>query len=282
MTRDAGELPGRSRWLWAQLFGHPVRHGDILTGHLPALITMLGDAAPVWWFRRYRDMTHPHAEQRLDLFLRLPDADAYGAVVGTVADWVATVRGHGLLSHLQLGTYQPQTGRYGHGQAMAAAEDVFAADSAAAVAQLAVTRAGTGVEAVTAAGLFDLARSFAATPADGARWLLDAVPHQQGPVDTSARDEALHLADPATGWAALRARPGGDTVIAAWHHRRAALDSYRRHLIGHQDPLPVLRSLLHEHHTRAAGVDPDCERVTHRLARAAALRLTARTAGGAR
>jgi hypothetical protein len=34
----------------------------------------------------------------------------------------------------------------------------------------------------------------------------------------------------------------------------------------------VLRTLLHEHHMRALGIDPDLERQTGRHARAAALR----------
>ena len=41
------------------------------------------------------------------------------------------------------------------------------------------------------------------------------------------------------------------------------------------DPQPVLRSLLHLHHVRAIGVEPDRERITHRLARAIALQRTA-------
>lgn len=283
VTPDAGHLPGRSRWLHAQVYGHPARYDDILTGHLPALFNGFDNDVPVWWFRRHREMAHPDRDQHLDLYLRLPTPDRYGQAAAVIADWAATLRAAGLVSHLQLGTYQPQTGRYGHGTAMTAAEDVFAADSAAAIAQLtAATRAGTAVEAIAAAGLFDLARSYAATPADGARWLLDAVTQGHGPLDRHVRDDALRLADPLTGWGAMRATPGGDAVIAAWQQRRAALATYRRHLGGNPDTLVVLRSLLHEHHVRVVGVDPARERVTHRLARAAALRQLVRPAGGVR
>jgi hypothetical protein len=42
-----------------------------------------------------------------------------------------------------------------------------------------------------------------------------------------------------------------------------------------REPGVVLRTLLHEHHIRAVGVDPTFEKETGRLARAVALRLLA-------
>lgn len=41
-------------------------------------------------------------------------------------------------------------------------------------------------------------------------------------------------------------------------------------------PASVLVSLLHMHHVRAHGIDPDTEAVSHRLARAVALSWNAR------
>jgi thiopeptide-type bacteriocin biosynthesis protein len=86
----------------------------------------------------------------------------------------------------------------------------------------------------------------------------------------------LLLADPDDNWAALRARPGGEDVLAAWQARHAALVAYHDHLARQRDPQPVLRSLLHLHHVRTLGAGPDRERVTNRLARAVALRQIAR------
>ncbi|KJY27649.1 lantibiotic dehydratase C-terminal domain-containing protein, partial [Streptomyces sp. NRRL S-495] len=84
-------------------------------------------------------------------------------------------------------------------------------------------------------------------------------------------------------WAALRAATG-TAITDAWARRRAALDTYRRHLIALDGPRPdeVLASLLHMHHIRAAGIDPTAERAHLRLARAAALSWTIRTDGAAR
>ena len=73
----------------------------------------------------------------------------------------------------------------------------------------------------------------------------------------------------------LRALPGGDTVAEAWGRRDAALAGYYEELSAQRDPGTVLRTLLHEHHMRALGLDPDFERQTGRLARAAALRQVA-------
>jgi len=156
---------------------------------------------------------------------------------------------------------------------MAAAEEVFAADSAAAIAELTTAaRTGTRAQALTAASLADLACSFAPTPAEGLRWLLDTMPHEPARPERSLRDTALELADPRGGWRALSALPGGEKVAAAWERRRAVLAVYRARLAGQRDPCSVLRSLLHLHHVRSLGVDPERERISNRLARAAALR----------
>lgn len=279
VERDAGHLPGRSQWLYAQIHGHPDRQDEILIDHLPGLFGRWDDP-PLWWFQRHRDTTRPDLEQHLDLYVHLVTPEAYGTAAAQVGDWAADLRSHGLVPYVQLATYHPETGRYGHGAAMAAAENVFAADSAAALAQIELSaRTGTPPEAVTAAGLVDLAASYTETPAEGMRWLIDHLPQERGRVDRPLREEALRLADPGHDWAALRALPGGTGVVSAWQRRRSSLGTYRDQLGRQRDPRPVLRSLLHLHHVRTIGVTPDRERVTHRLARAAALSWTAQDRG---
>jgi thiopeptide-type bacteriocin biosynthesis protein len=221
-------------------------------------------------------MTRPDIEQYLGLYLRLPTPELYGAAAARVGEWAADLRDCGLVPQLHLGTYHPETGRYGHGAAMTSAEQTFAADSVAALAQIELSaRTGTSPEAVTAAGLVDLAVSYTETPAEGMRWLIEHLPQDRGRVDRSLRDEALGLADPRHDCAALHALPGGTNVVLAWQRRRNALAAYHDQLGLQRDPRPVLRSLLHMHHVRTIGVTPDRERVTQRLARAAALRWSA-------
>ncbi|MFD0659787.1 hypothetical protein [Thermocatellispora tengchongensis] len=65
-------------------------------------------------------------------------------------------------------------------------------------------------------------------------------------------------------------------MATAWAARRSTLAAYRDQLAPHREPITVLRTLLHDHHVRAIGVDPDLETFTNRLARAAVLRHLAR------
>jgi hypothetical protein len=105
----------------------------------------------------------------------------------------------------------------------------------------------------------------------GYRALTRCLEQGSGPLDRALRALACALADPSGGFRVLRARPGGDAVAEAWERRDSALAAYYEELSAQRDPCAGLRTLLHEHHMRALGLDPDFERQTGRLARAAAL-----------
>ncbi|MGH3868279.1 MAG: lantibiotic dehydratase [Pseudonocardiaceae bacterium] len=275
---EHGHLPGAGEWLYVKLYGHPDRHTAILTTHLPGLLSTW-DRRPQWWFIRYQD-PQPHLRVRI----RLRGADAFGEVAQHVGTWAAGLRRLGLIGQVQLDTYYPETGRFGGGAAIAAAESVFAADSATAITQLTYTgRRGAGYQhAIIAASLVDLAISFTGSVGDGMRWLIDHV--STTPIPAPARevhDQAIRLADPRDRLAALRAIPGGDHIATAWARRRTALVAYRDTLTtsGATAPEVVLPDLLHLHHVRMVGICPDTERACARLARAAALSWTTRTPG---
>ncbi len=276
---DHGHLPGDSELLFVKLYGHPDRHTAILTTHIPNLLSTW-DEPPQWWFLPYRDPEH-----HLRLRMRLPSADTFGLAVQRVGAWAADLRRLGVIGRVQLDTYYPETGRFGSGAAMTAAESVFAADSAAVIAQLRHTdRSGTPHEhAITAASLVDLAISFVGDVEGGMHWLIDHVAKTPTPAPArEVHDQATCLTNPRNRRAALRAIPGGEQIATAWARRRTALAAYRDTLthsggIGVDSVLPAL---LHLHSIRMAGIDPDAERVCHRLARAAALSATARAQGG--
>ncbi|SIO89552.1 lantibiotic dehydratase [Nocardiopsis sp. JB363] len=273
---EQGKLPGFSDVVHAQIHGHPARQDTILLRHLPDLVNEWPELH-YWWFERHHDLTHPDRDQHLALYFRLRSERGYGDAVTRIGAWAATLRSHGLVPHFQLATYHPQTGRYGHGTAMSAAERLFAADSAAALAQAAYTaQAGTPGEVVTVAGMYDLATSYTPNAREAVEWLVDHLPHEAPKLDRVVRDQALHLADPDKSREALQALPTGQEVLRAWQHRRTALSDYRARLASQRDPEPVLRSLLHLHHTRALGADPQREQLTHHLVRAAAQRDLAR------
>jgi hypothetical protein len=97
-------------------------------------------------------------------------------------------------------------------------------------------------------------------------------------VETAVRTAALAWSAPADSSSSeLWATPTGEAVSGAWQTRGRALDLYRRKLeTAGRDPAEVTRSLLHLHHARARGVDPDGEASVLRAARAIALTRTHR------
>lgn len=200
-----------------------------------------------------------------------------------VGAWACELRNEGLLRRIQWDTDEPENGRYGTGPALAAAECVFAADSAAAVAQMTLAVPASMRPAVIAASFVDIADVFLGDSATGRRWLVTNLLKREG--EAAPRDvlaTAVCLSND-QDHAALRALPGGDRVVAAWHRRREALAAYGDALQADgPDPAAVLPSLLHMHHNRAAGIAPEEEATCRRLARAAALSWTARHEGAQR
>jgi lantibiotic biosynthesis protein len=267
----AAHRPGTGTVACAQITGNPARF-DAIIACLPELAGRLDGLAQRWWLRRYRDMIHPEIPQHVALYLRLTGPDDFGWAAAEIAAFTAGLEERGLPGTLSFAPCYDQPGRHGHGGALSAAEQVWAADTAAAVAQLAMAAAGAPGQAVAAASMTRIAAAFSPGPAAGYQALMRCLDQSSGPLDRSCRDLACSLADPADGLAALRALTGGDAVAEAWGRRDTALAGYHEQLSAQRDPGTVLRTLLHEHHMRALGLDPAFEKQTGRLARAAALR----------
>jgi thiopeptide-type bacteriocin biosynthesis protein len=271
---EHGVLPGE-RVVFAQFHGHPDHVDAILTGHLPRLLTELGE--PMWWFIRYRD---PRAHLRLRLH---PHPERYGVAVVALGAWAADLRRRGLVSDLTLATHRPEIARYGSGTAMDAAESLFAADSATACAQISTLTCERDVSprALTAASMVDLAASMMGGWHAGVRWLRDL--RSTRSAGALAREEvrqAIRLADPDEDHAALRTLSGGELIADAWRARRHAAASYVSQLEqtpGAPSTEVVLVSLLHLHHIRAIGINPDVEQRVERMARAVAVSWVTRT-----
>ncbi|MFD0479891.1 thiopeptide-type bacteriocin biosynthesis protein [Nonomuraea thailandensis] len=268
--------PGATTLVCAHLVGNPARFDDILARHLPPFADELADLITAWWVRRHRDMIQPDTDQYLAVYLRLADPGQYGLVAARLAAFAARLASLGLPAQLAVITCREQPGRYGEAAALAAAEQAFAADTRAAIAQIRVADAARlPGQALAAASMAHLAAAFAPDATIGWRALVGCLEQQTGPLDRALRDHALCWGDPAQDYQAVRAVPGGDAVATAWRARDAALAAYHRALAGQRDPATVLRALLHDHHVRALGVDPEYEKTTGRLARAAALRCLA-------
>ncbi|MFI6634272.1 lantibiotic dehydratase [Nonomuraea fuscirosea] len=263
------ELPG-SNLLSAKLYAPLEAHDALLLGHLPDLLAAWGKKPPPWWFIRYRDPA-PH----LRLRLHLPRPDDYGTAACRVGAWAAALRRQGLIGDLILDTYHPETARYGSGPALQAAQELFVADSAAALAQLRAVAASRAIhpQALTAASMIHLVTAMTGTRPAAMRWLIDHPrPAPASPCDRTVLRQAIGLADP--DGSMLRGMPAGPSIAAAWQARTAA--AYADHLAAtHLDSASVLVSLLHLHHIRVLGIDPESERMCLRLARAIALAVAA-------
>ncbi|GAB3726107.1 lantibiotic dehydratase [Nocardiopsis nanhaiensis] len=270
-ARPVPQLPG-SGVLTVDLFAHPDRFDEILTDHLPELVEALPEESR-WWFTRHRDLLHPDSDPYLRIHLLTP-TDTGTGTVNRLHTWAQGLREQRLLGHLSLTTATSQTGRYGHGPAMDAAQTVFAADTTAALAQIRSTRTfGLPSAALAAASMLRLASDFASTPREGRNWLI-ALQHTPGPVDRTHRRQAMELVDQTH---IPGSDPGGRILARAWDERALALARYREHLATQRAPEAVLRSLLHLHHVRTLGVSPDQEAATIRTARSLALAQRARS-----
>jgi thiopeptide-type bacteriocin biosynthesis protein len=270
--RGHGAVPGtpEARWLSASIPTHPELFTEIIAGQLPRLLASLG--RPPCWFVRYRS---PNESDHLRLRLRVPGG-GYGEVAGVVGEWAQRVRDAGLAGGLSFGTYAPEVGRYGTGRAMEAAEAVFVADSRLVVAQarsLPPTVIHPG--ALAALNMVHIAEGFLG-PGAGTDRLADR-PVAAAVAERAVADQVVPLARcrshaELTGW--------DGEVTTAWRQRAGALAAYRRALPEGADTDAVLEALLHMHHNRAVGLDPDGERVCRRLARQAARARRAVAGGG--
>ncbi|MBC6450909.1 lantibiotic dehydratase [Actinokineospora xionganensis] len=265
-----GRLPAApgTNWLNAKLHTHPQRLDELITEHVPRLLAGLDN--PAWWFIRYRSATET---DHLRLRLPTPDTETYAATLLAVGAWADQLRTEKVIGRLVIDTYYPEVGRYGHGQALAAAEAAFVADSAAVTTQL--RRLPEPVLARDALVALNMAATVAGLLGDTAaamRWLT-ARPAPPGPAtDRAVLAQLTTLLDDATtvpaGW-------DGD-LAATWQARAAALDTCRHHLATSTDLDVAAEALLHMHHNRAIGIDRDRENRCRRLARHAALAWIAR------
>lgn len=276
VTNTHGHLPGapNTGWVSAKLFTHPERITEIITEHLPGLLNRL-DTAACWWLR-YRS---PHETDHLRLRIRT-DRDHFGTYSKIVGEWAQRMRDVELAGLLVLDTYLPEVGRYGHGSALDAAENVFVADSATGAAVLRYQPATDIDVALVVANMVGIVTGFFGDPAEAMTWLVARPVSAASATDRAVTDRAIQLAtDPAV----LAQIPGWDAEIGpAWAGRTDALATYRKALSPQTSIDVVLESLLHMLHNRLVGIDPDNERTCRRLARQAALAWRARHDGGAR
>ena len=252
------------QWLWVKLYGPPERQTEILTNHLSGLWESRIGRGAQWWFDRCCDPEH-----HLRLRVRVPRLGRLAGLVGRVTARAEDLHRLGLVERTQWGTCSPEAD-------MTAAEEVFAADSRAAVAEL---RSGLHQQVVTAASLLSLVIDFMGDADTAVHWGNDHPDRTDAaPVGRDIHDQAVQLASPEHYFGALRATAAGPALGQAWLPRFFAVHAYRQRLDanGEADLDAALASLLHTHHLRVFGSDDACERTCYQLARSAALSWSAR------
>ncbi|WP_329343797.1 lantibiotic dehydratase [Streptomyces sp. NBC_01352] len=265
VAREHGHLPGCDNRIYVQLHGHRDRQNPLLTRHLPALVEELGE--PRWWFVRYHG-----SEDHLRLRLACAPG-TLGSAMEKVGEWTRQLRDSGLITRASMETYHPETARFGGPAAMDAAEDYFAADTAAALAQLALQakKSTPDARAITAASMVDIATGLLGSDVEAMHWLIEHTRTDPTAPPRAVYRQAVDLVNASSS--SLDAR-----IAAAWSARRVALAVYRSAL---EDtgacPEVLLPDLLHLHHVRMWGPGIPQERTHLHLARAAALSWTART-----
>jgi thiopeptide-type bacteriocin biosynthesis protein len=270
-------LPG-GRWLYAKLYCARARQDELLAEHLAPFADGALSDVDRWFFVRYAD-PEPH----LRLRYHGEPAALYGELLPRLHDWASELCAVGLANRMVLDTYDPEITRYGGPAVLAAAEEAFAADSVASLVQLRLRGRGlldVPADLLAALNYVDLLRAFGEP--DWCDWLLGQYPRAgQHSAFRSMRREAIRIVDLSGDWAALGALDGGTDLLAAWRRRAPALAAYAsalRHRDGGVAPWrpdggsapirdTVLPALLHMHHNRLVGIDPDAESRSIAIAR---------------
>ncbi|HEY7069262.1 MAG TPA: lantibiotic dehydratase [Acidimicrobiales bacterium] len=259
-------LPG-SGWLDLKIYTAAECAGELVTG-LPRLAEGLAAMASLWFYSR-------GAEPRFHLRYRcrLDSAATFPHALTVARHWFEEQRASGLVDDLEVVTYRPEVDRLGGAACLAAAEELFAADSAVCAAQLA-RRPALPAPVAAAYQYLDLVRSMFGP--GWAEWAAGAAGDAgDEPLDEALGAHIVGLTVAAGGiWAVAPAvlGSGGDR----WRARTAAASRYGDQLrqatsgaVARRDH--AVRSVLHMTHNRLAGLDPASEAVSLRLMRSVAL-----------
>lgn len=286
---DGAEGPA---WTQARVFTHPQLMDQLLTRQIPRLMSRLRASAdssagsngrsgggsggqPRWWFIRYRSI-----EDEDHLRIRVAVSDRRQHVEAALTAWFDEVHHERLAHRILFDSYRPETGRYGEGAALAAAEAVFEADSNLVLQILASAHLET--RQACALSMLDLACGFLgpgrAIPLLARQTWDTSNDRTGGRLGERARDRELAV-DVSAGAVRLpEALAAGSAGVADALERRAvALHRYRAVLQPGQDETDVLESLLHMHHNRFLGPDRPGEAACRHAVAQAARSLVARS-----
>lgn len=296
----SGALPGGSRartpsqrrggesWFYVCIYGARALQDDVIRHHLPALLAVAADAGmDRWFYVRYTDEGGHHVRLRLH-----GEQDKLSAIGTTVIDALMRLQDDRLVGRWVVDDYDPEVERYGGTKAMSAAEQLFAADSEAALQLLRIAESSEGfdLDTLAAVSVTSLCHSFgqpvaeswvppAASSDPAAAWLSITGSSQQA-LPAHRRRELLRwrlLLDPVGGWPVLAESEAGRLVLTVMARRDQAVEEYRR-AVGRASgeglcltpQVRIVGSLVHMTCNRLFGGQPDRESDVLATARAAA------------
>jgi lantibiotic biosynthesis protein len=267
VARDGRLRPPGSEWLYLKLYGSREDEDELLAGPVRELAeaAVHDGLASGWFFLRYGD-PDPH----LRLRFRGEPGRLLGGLLPRLCEWAGGLVAGGACDRFAVDTYEREVERYGGPEGVAAAEELFAADSRCVAGLLGCLRGGLGLDRVGLAVVTtdDLLDTLGLDPHRRLGWYGRRVADRRpsGP-DHRRRKAALRplLADPRQ----LASVPGGGEVLGHLAERRSALAPVARrlgepapaHQLGGRALEDLAASFVHLHCNRLLGPDPVSERL---------------------
>jgi thiopeptide-type bacteriocin biosynthesis protein len=268
VARDGRLRPPGSDWLYLKLYGPREDEDELLAGPIRELAgaAVTDGLAAAWFFLRYGD-PDPH----LRLRFRGEPGRLTGGLLPRVWAWAGGLVAAGGCDRFAVDTYERELERYRGPEGVAAAEDLFAADSRCVAGLLACLRDGLGLDPIGLAVLTtdDLLDALGLDPRQRLAWYGRRVADRRAAGPEHRRRKAT-LRPLVGNPRHLASVPGGREALGHLAERRAALTpvAHRLAQLGGEaadegpDALSDLAaSFVHLHCNRLLGTDPAAERL---------------------
>jgi thiopeptide-type bacteriocin biosynthesis protein len=153
-------LPPGSDWLYLKLYGGPAALEDVLLAEIPLLVRKAREQGIIsrWFFLRYAD-----PQQHLRIRFQGPATRLSEKMPALVFNTLSSPLASGRIWRIQFDTYEREVERYGGIEGVSLAEEIFYADSEAALDILKATEGDEGLEMrwrITMLGVDRLLRDF--------------------------------------------------------------------------------------------------------------------------
>ncbi|MFD4413320.1 lantibiotic dehydratase [Streptomyces sp. NPDC058476] len=261
--------PG-SEWLYAKIYTTLDAQNVILSTKMPNLLNKIADHIDSWFYIRYTD-PEPHVRLRL----RGSPETLMQHVLPALHGFLDGLRGERLIGKWVLDSYEPESHRYGGREAVRAAEELFCLDSTNSMSQIGAKftrRLSVPDEIIAAANYAMLLESLGDW--NWCEWVEATYPNE-----TEYRRHYRAVRALAQTWITpgscvrtFTEVSGLSEVEHAWKNANAALvygELLHRRMPSTRRDI-ALRGVLHMHHNRLIGIDPESEKKSYAILRGVA------------